>query len=466
MQLSPLEIKVLEIGQSAPDEVKEPPRNSKITDTLRYIGNPDRFCRENLVKYGPIFKTSVFGGTTIFVGSRLANEMVFNGDNKYSEIALPPTTMEMFGEYSLFQRPELHSKRKSALSPAFTGKMLEGYLPHIQTTIINHLNKWPITETIALTPSVEKLSFDVLVPLLLGFDPNQEDSLWAMLPIKSKKELKELYKQFFDGFYGLIKWKSKLTVFGRGYIAREKLREFMGAIIEQTKKEKIEPTANFISMMLADQQANPDTIFIDVLMRTQCLLQLWGSHYEVTALLASWIYHTRQYPGVIAKIRQELKQVLGDGYNHEQITGAQLKSLKYLEASIKETLRISPPSSTANRRLTKSVVLDGYLFKKGWTVIAEPRIAHFMEEHYQKPDSFEPERFLSIGNEGKKYEFIPFGGGIHQCLGAQLAMTIMKIFASNFVQRFDWKLQGTPAFTQFPLKKIKNNYQIKCEQRG
>jgi cytochrome P450 len=466
MHSSPLEIKVLEIGQSAPDGVKEPPRNSQITDTFRYIGNPDRFCRENLVKYGPIFKTSVFGGTTVFVGSRIANEMIFNGDNKYSEIALPPTTMEMFGEYSLFQRPELHGKRKSALSPAFTGKMLEGYLPHIQTVIINHLNQWPITEMIALTPSVEKISFDILVPLLLGFDPNQDDSSWAVLPIKSKEELKKLYQQFFDGFYGLIKWKSKFTVFGRGYIAREKLMEFMGVIIEQTKKQNIEPTANFISMMLADQKANPDTIFIDVLMRTQCLLQLWGSHYEVTALLASWIYHIGQYPGVIEKIRQELEQMLGHRYNDEPITMTQLKSMKYLEASIKETLRISPPSSTANRRLTKSVVLDGYLFKKGWSVIAEPRIAHIMEEHYQKPDRFEPERFLSPLNEGKKYEFIPFGGGVHQCLGAQLAMTIMKIFASNFIQRFDWELQGTPTFTQFPLKKIKNNYQIKCELRA
>ena len=73
-----------------------------------------------------------------------------------------------------------------------------------------------------------------------------------------------------------------------------------------------------------------------------------------------------------------------------------------MEASIKETLRISPPSSTANRRLTKSVVLDGYLFKKGWTVIAEPRIAHMMEEYYQQPERFEPERFLSPRNEGKK----------------------------------------------------------------
>ena len=448
-----------------PEGIKEPPRNSQITDTFTYIGNPDRFCRENLVKYGPIFKTSVFGGTTVFVGSKTANEMIFNGDNKYSKIALPPTTMEMFGEHSLFQKPELHSKRKSALSPAFAGKMLEGYLPHIQTVIINHLNRWPTTEKIDLTPSVEKLSFDILVPLLLGFDPNQEASSWSVLPIKSKEELKKLYQQFFDGFYGLIKWKSKLTAFGRGYIAREKLMEFMGIIIEQTKKQDIEPTANFISMMLADQQANPDSIFIDELMRTQCLLQLWGSHYEVTALLGSWIYHIGKHPQVIEKIRQELEQVLGNEYNDEQVTMTHLKSMKYLEATIKETLRISPPSSTANRRLTKSVVLDGYLFKKGWTVIAEPRITHIMEEYYQKPDSFEPERFLHSRKEGGKYEFIPFGGGVHQCLGAQLAMTIMKVFAINFVPRFNWQLQGTPTFTQFPLKMIKNNYQIKCEPR-
>ena len=202
-------------------------------------------------------------------------------------------------------------------------------------------------------------------------------------------------------------------------------------------------------MMLAERQANPDTIFIDELMRTQCLLQLWGSHYEVTALVSSWIYHIGKYPRVREKIRQELQLVLGHEDNNKQITMTQLKSLKYLEASIKETLRISPPSSTANRRLTKSVVLDGYLFKKGWTVIAEPRIAHIMEEHYQQPERFEPERFLSPRNEGKKSEFIPFGGGVHQCLGAQLAMTIMKIFASNLVQRFDWELQGTPTFTQF-----------------
>ncbi|MEM7727586.1 MAG: hypothetical protein AAF208_14650 [Cyanobacteria bacterium P01_A01_bin.45] len=50
------------------------------------------------------------------------------------------------------------------------------------------------------------------------------------------------------------------------------------------------------------------------------------------------------------------------------------------EATIKETLRTLPPSSTANRRLTKSVVVNGILYEKGCAVIAEPRLAQFIKK--------------------------------------------------------------------------------------
>ncbi|MEM1169379.1 MAG: hypothetical protein AAGJ08_09985 [Cyanobacteria bacterium P01_H01_bin.35] len=107
MNLQTTDLLLLADGETAPGETNIPPRKPKWYDTLNYIANPDRFCRENFKKYGPIFKTGVFAGTTVFVGSATANKMVFNGDNKYTEIALPATTMEMFGEYSLFQRPGL-----------------------------------------------------------------------------------------------------------------------------------------------------------------------------------------------------------------------------------------------------------------------------------------------------------------------------------------------------------------------
>ena len=108
---------VLGNAQGPPIGTTTPPRKQKWYDTINYIGNPDSFCRQNLEKYGPCFKTDVFGGTTVFVGSAKAIQMAFNGDLKYTEIALPPTTMDMFGPYSLFQRPDLHRQwRRSALT--------------------------------------------------------------------------------------------------------------------------------------------------------------------------------------------------------------------------------------------------------------------------------------------------------------------------------------------------------------
>ncbi len=139
MDLQNLELEILEVGQNPPTGIKPPPRKPKWDDTLAYIADPERFCRENFQKYGPIFQTSIFGGTTILVGSAKANQMVFNGDLKYTEIALPATTMEMFGEYSLFQRPDLHRQRKTALRPGLTGSMLKRYLPEIDRTVCNRI---------------------------------------------------------------------------------------------------------------------------------------------------------------------------------------------------------------------------------------------------------------------------------------------------------------------------------------
>ena len=467
MSLQTTDLLLLADGETAPGETKIPPRKPKWYDTFNYIANPDRFCGENLKKYGPIFKTSVFGGTTIFVGSASTNKMAFNGDNKYTEITLPATTMEMFGEYSLFQRPDLHSQRKTALAPGLTGATLAGYIPHINNIIYQGIKTWS-SKKIQLYRAVEKISFDILTPLLLGISLNDSDpTTFEGLPISSKAELKALYKTYFDGFYGLLKWESPLTAYGRGIKARAKLIDFMGKVIKVRLKKgrNINPTQDFLSMMLVGQQKKPDGIFSDILIKNQCLLQLWASHYEVSGLVSSLIYQLGKYPQILQRLQQEQEQILGENNNINQFSPEHLKQMIFLEATIKETLRTLPPSSTASRRLTKSVVVDNILYKKGWTLIAEPRIAHIMPEHFEQPEKFEPERFLPERNEGQMYKFIPFGGGVHACLGAQMAMVISKVFASHLLRMFDWKTIGEPNFVQFPIKRITDDYQIQIQTK-
>ena len=113
--------------------------------------------------------------------------------------------------------------------------MLAGYLPHMEDVMAQHLPRWDTKAPIALGPAVEALSFEILAPLLLGISLEAGDAAFGGLPVASQGELKRLYKTFFDGFYGLVKWRSPLTTFGRGQRARERLLDFMRAVIRQRR---------------------------------------------------------------------------------------------------------------------------------------------------------------------------------------------------------------------------------------
>jgi len=83
--------------------------------------------------------------------------------------------------------------------------------------------------------------------------------------------------------------------------------------------------------------------------------------------MSSWIYQLGLSIRDGATVAQRAAAVLEDGNDLETVSLEHLKQMTFLEATIKETLRTLPPSATATRRLTKSVVLDGVLlYEKGW----------------------------------------------------------------------------------------------------
>ncbi|KKJ01153.1 cytochrome P450 [Prochlorothrix hollandica] len=473
MDQSPPPIQILEPGQVPDPTLALPPRQPQPWDTVAYIADPDRFCRQNFHRHGPVFRTSVFGGTTVFVGSAIANQMVFNGDLKYTEIALPTTTMTMFGEHSLFQRPDLHGSRKTALRPGFTGANLDHYIPRLDTLIGQGLGTWQPGDRVPLFPAVADLCFDALVPLLLGIDLNDsQGDPWAGLSLSAKPQLCSLYQTFFDGFYGLVPWNVPWTSYGRGLQARSQLLEFMAGIVARRRQEtqttqSLDPRNDFLAMMLAQQQADPQGVFSDALIQNQCLLQLWASHYEISGLVSSWMEQMGRHPAIVERLLAEQAQVWGSAPDGDPaLSPSALKQLPILESTLKETLRVTPPSSTATRRLTRDVVVGGLLFKQGWGLVAEPRIAHIMAEHFQDPDRFDPDRFLGDRNEGKPYTFIPFGGGVHACLGAQMALVVAKVFAIHLLRQFTWAGVEPPRYVQFPLKHLKADYCIQLRSRS
>jgi cytochrome P450 family 110 len=90
--------------------------------------------------------------------------------------------------------------------------------------------------------------------------------------------------------------------------------------------------------------------------------------------------------------------------------------LPYLDAVYRETLRLSPIIPEVTRRLRRPLDLLGYHLPAGVGVATLAMLVHAREELYPDSRSFRPERFLERSYSA--FEFVPFGGGTHRCMGA------------------------------------------------
>ena len=111
---------------------------------------------------------------------------------------------------------------------------------------------------------------------------------------------------------------------------------------------------------------------------------------------------------MLARLREEIEGGDGDAY---------------LDAVMKETLRVRPVIDAVERKLTKPRTVAGWDLPAGINVFPGIAMVHRREDIYPRALEFRPERFLDEGAES--YAWLPFGGGIRRCVGAALAQAEM-----------------------------------------
>lgn len=420
-----------------------------IGETLAFLRDKD-FAKKRYEKYGSIFKTSLFGQPTIVVKGEEANQFVITNEDRYFASAWPKSTRTLLGSLSLtIQRGHEHLQRRKLLAKAFRPRALSSYIETIEAITQQYLQRWEEQKTLTWYPELRNYTFDIACQLFVGLEKG------------SQTELRHLFETWVQGLFSIplsLPW----TKFGRALESRKKLLTELEKIIqERQQQEYVGNDALGILMRAEDEEGNK--LSVEEL-KDQLLNLLFAGHETLTSSLTSFCLLMAQHPDIFQKAKAEQEKVLGN----ENITLDNLQKLSYLDQVLKEVLRLVPPVGGVFREVIADCEFKGYKFPKGWKVLYQINQTHQQETIYPEPKTYHPERFNpeSENNPAKTYNYVPFGGGMRECIGKEFARLEMKILAVHLLRHYQWELlpdQDTD-LSMIPVPRPKDGLKVKIER--
>jgi len=158
--------------------------------------------------------------------------------------------------------------------------------------------------------------------------------------------------------------------------------------------------------------------------------------FETTAnTLTTLCYNLVKNTQVLETLQEEIDNMLSE--NDDRIDHETVSAMPYLEACLKENLRMCPPVARNDRTCSKDFQYKNIKIPGGTEVAIPIYTVHHDEDNFPDPEAFQPTRFLKE-NADKIIpgSFLPFGIGPRACIGERFAMVEMKIAMVKLLNSF------------------------------
>ena len=394
-----------------------------IGETIAFFSDPD-FNSKRIAKYGKVYQTNIFGRPTVMMIGSEANTFLFRNENKHVVSTWPKSTRILLGKESLaVNNGTFHTSRRKLLYEAFLPRALASYIPTMVKITDEYLYKWHKMESLTWYPELRNYTFDIASKLFIGTDGG------AQTPIGKE------FEAWCAGLFTIpinLPW----TKFGKALKARQKLLANLEAVIIERQQAE-DPGTDALGLLIQAEDEEGNSLSLSEL-KDQILLLLFAGHETLTSAIASFCLLTAQHPEVMKRLRAEQDNLnITAGPTLEDI-----KQMTYLEQVLKEVMRLVPPVGGGFREAIADFEFGGYHIPKGWMVQYQIAQTHKDEELYPQSDLFNPERFNANqpADQQSSFGYVPFGGGLRECIGKEFARLEMRLFASKMLYSYDWKL--------------------------
>ncbi len=403
---------------SAGQTTNLPPRPDLSRWMMRtgFVLAPTRFldaCHERIRDYFTLRPAP--GRVLVVTADPAAVKQVFTADPELlhagaANLMLAP----LLGERSvLLLDGAEHLRQRKLMLPPFHGERMRHYQRAMQEAAEWHIAGWPRGRRFAVLPSMQAITLDVIMRAVFGVDDEVARERLAA-PLRRQLDM-------FANRLAVLMLILTTRTGGpgtRGLWARlaAARREADALIYEQIRLRRADPRAgertDVFSLLLAARDEHGEPLS-DAELRDQLMTLLVAGH-ETTATAMAWtLERIVRHPDVLARLTDD-------------------PSDAYLDAVIKETLRLRPVVPAVARKLIVPMQFGGWNLPAGVHIAPSIYLLHRRPDLYPDPTAFRPERFLE--RRPGTYEWIPFGGGIRRCLGASFALMEMQVVLGTILR--------------------------------
>lgn len=341
-------------------------------------------------------------------------------------------------------------RQRRILTPGFSPKRIVGYMGLMREAIDASVgDELPVEPGRSALVDVDflttRITMDVILRTLFSHATTQAEASSVSTAIRAltRQSMREVYWAFIPP-----KW---LPYPGR--TAKLKHIKTISDLIATHIKARTSKPDDFgtrndvLDMLLAARDDTPTTGSASLTsqeIHDNCILLFVAGFDTASSALTWWIGLMATHPDVVEKLRREM-----DCANVGTLPMEGIARLPYLNATIKEAMRLYSPSTALFTRVAlRDVVIGETPVSKGTLVVVPIWNLHHDARSFAEPETFRPDRFMPDAPPIPRSAYMPFGAGSHFCLGQHFASMEMALIAAHLVQNFDLSLEDGAALPE------------------
>jgi cytochrome P450 len=373
--------------------------------------------------HGPISWVSAFGVKVVSAsGPDATQEVLANRDKAFSQKGWEYFIGPFFHRGLMLLDFDEHMYHRRIMQLAFTADRLSGYMAQVGSVVRNSVSLWSARDGFPVYPALKQLTLDVATKIFMASSLGGDSDRLTRAFVDTVRAGTSLLRVPVPGG----RWAAGLN-------GRKVLEDYF----RRSLPAKRASDSDDLFAALCHARTDDGEMFSDDDVVNHMIFLMMAAHDTSTIATSALVYYLGKNPEWQDKVRAE-SLALGS----EPLTVEALSSLPTLDLVLKETMRLVAPVPWMVRKTVKETELLGHHLPAGVFVTTLAWLNHLLPEYWTEPHLFDPLRFSEERREDKSHRFayMPFGGGVHKCIGMHFGTYEVKAIAHELVRRFEWSI--------------------------